>query len=986
VSLFSDPLLEEDMKKQLIWALSIVSMMTFGCSSDSGSSNDNSTSQENPPSTDNPSDKDACGGCSQGSICAKNGKCYENAACASCSAQQVCVGGSCYASDSLCARCAVDQVCKKDQCYAANDPCLACKDDEVCSDQRCTKPTSPCDLCGPTESCINDTCEPCPNTVCGNVCCEAGEVCDIYSNECSPVCDFTGLAPCDGLCCETDMICTLQGKCDRECEFGSSCGDSQICCGENEICYNDDYCAPRCDDDAVLCGPPYAEICCNPGQVCSNEKCVADCASSETACGKDLNICCDNNSEICIFNKCLTRGTKCEKNEDCALWEFCDTGSYTCVSQDENDANCIYRPPVGTFTPKNKWHWSGEVYGQPIVINLTDDNGDGKVDQNDIPEIVFVQSSKAVMALDGATGKVTAMSSETIYNSYNDIAAADIDNDGMIEVLLPTSVSDASKSGLYALNLVKQSDNSYKWVQKHFIKTPNLLYASAYWADLHPTVADIDSDTIPEIVTTRGIIKGNSDWSKFICTLNLPYIGTWYHDFFAVADLDQDGNMEIIDRDIYDMSVTNGSECKMILPRSEEGWYYSAVADLLPNDNDPNYPGELIPEIVRVSSGRVSVWKVYKNEKINADGSKSVQWSQRKIWDKPQTSSSGGGNPVIADFDGDGHADIGVAGRTHYSVFNGQTGSIVWASKTQDASSERTGSSVFDFDGDGIAEVVYRDEQYLRIYSGPGAGHNPDGSVIDQDGDGYMDAKLLWSIPKTSGTVIEYPIIADVDNDGRTEIVIGSDYETPPTGTKPELGLDVYNDAYDNWVRTRRIWNQHAYHVTNINEDGTVPVHEEANWLNKRLNNYRANTQPDDLFNAPDLIGGELTSDQNLCPDAHVLTATIINEGSLTAKDVWVSFYIKGVSMADGSTDDIYLGSVQSKDSITPGSSAQVSFTWNMTGTYVKNGGSATLTLPQTVSFTVDNAPNRPSDEFKNECNENNNTTSGTVIPACPIF
>jgi hypothetical protein len=55
-------------------------------------------------------------------------------------------------------------------------------------------------------------------------------------------------------------------------------------------------------------------------------------------------------------------------------------------------------------------------------------------------------------------------------------------------------------------------------------------------------------------------------------------------------------------------------------------------------------------------------------------------------------------------------------------------------------------------------------------------------------------------------------------------------------------------------VRTRRIWNQHHYHVTNIDEDGTVPAHELPNWLSGELNNFRQNVQPQGEFSAPDLI------------------------------------------------------------------------------------------------------------------------------------
>jgi hypothetical protein len=42
-------------------------------------------------------------------------------------------------------------------------------------------------------------------------------------------------------------------------------------------------------------------------------------------------------------------------------------------------------------------------------------------------------------------------------------------------------------------------------------------------------------------------------------------------------------------------------------------------------------------------------------------------------------------------------------------------------------------------------------------------------------------------------------------------------------------------------VQTRRIWNQHTYHITNVNPDGTIPSNEQNNWQVPGLNNFRLN-------------------------------------------------------------------------------------------------------------------------------------------------
>ena len=51
----------------------------------------------------------------------------------------------------------------------------------------------------------------------------------------------------------------------------------------------------------------------------------------------------------------------------------------------------------------------------------------------------------------------------------------------------------------------------------------------------------------------------------------------------------------------------------------------------------------------------------------------------------------------------------------------------------------------------------------------------------------------------------------------------------------------VYEDSQKRWIPTRRIWNQHAYHVSNVREDGTIPAHPKPSWLN--LNTFRTNAE-----------------------------------------------------------------------------------------------------------------------------------------------
>jgi len=183
-----------------------------------------------------------------------------------------------------------------------------------------------------------------------------------------------------------------------------------------------------------------------------------------------------------------------------------------------------------------------------------------------------------------------------------------------------------------------------------------------------------------------------------------------------------------------------------------------------------------------------------------------------------------------------------------------------------DSSSHRTGSSVFDFDGDGQTEVVYADQHYLRVYRG-------------------IDGTVVFETPNTSATTYELPVIVDIDNDNHADIVACSNnfYFSGNTGIR------VYQDKHNTWLNTRKIWNQHSYHVTNINNDGTVPAVEQNSW--QVHNTYRLNLQPDSdlsLTAAPDLTASQL----QFYPGESVnFSVRIGNGGIAPSPETLVSFY-----------------------------------------------------------------------------------------------
>lgn len=161
----------------------------------------------------------------------------------------------------------------------------------------------------------------------------------------------------------------------------------------------------------------------------------------------------------------------------------------------------------------------------------------------------------------------------------------------------------------------------------------------------------------------------------------------------------------------------------------------------------------------------------------------------------------GGGPYNIADYSGDGKLELGSAGTTNFATFD-ITGKLIWKQATKDASSNQTGATTFDFDGDGGNEIVYNDEDYLRIYNG-------------------KTGSVLYETKNSSGTLFEYPIIVDADEDGHANIIVHANNCFNYTN-KSAVGIKMFAAPKNDWVGTRTIWNQHGYNPLLVNDNGSL--------------------------------------------------------------------------------------------------------------------------------------------------------------------
>jgi subtilase family serine protease/prenyltransferase beta subunit len=531
---------------------------------------------------------------------------------------------------------------------------------------------------------------------------------------------------------------------------------------------------------------------------------------------------------------------------------------------------CATQPQVGTFNPVEKWKWTGSTimptYNQvimtPVIARIADTNGDNVIDENDVPAIIFFTRNTStetgiLRAISGDNGEEIFSISNPAYRIVypTQIAVGDIDNDGFMEILalaIDYSILCFTNTG------------AFKW------KSP-VIYNNGQYYGQGMAIADIDNSGQPKIIIGATVLNNNGT----ILWKGTGGIGSGYAGPLSlVADINLDGVPEIIaGNTVY---RNNGT----IL------WQNKSLPDGLNavgkfDSNDP------YPQIVLVRSGKIYL--------VNYLG--QIKWGPKSI-----PGGGNGGPPVVADFDGDGKPEIGVAGYSRYVVFRGD-GTIVWQMITHDYTSHSTGSSVFDFEGDGKAEVLYNDELYFRIYNG-------------------SDGRKLFEIKNSSNTVYEYPVIADINNDGHAEIVIAANNFKSSGSTT--FGIRVFGDANNSWVNTRQIWNQHTYHITNINDDGTIPRIEQNNW--DRYNNYRCNVLTEsNALDTPDATVSYITVDNADFPTTVNFSARIGNGGAISLpSNVNVSFYD-----GDPANGGVLIGASATSKDINSGGYEDVSVIWN---------------------------------------------------------
>jgi hypothetical protein len=290
-------------------------------------------------------------------------------------------------------------------------------------------------------------------------------------------------------------------------------------------------------------------------------------------------------------------------------------------------------------------------------------------------------------------------------------------------------------------------------------------------------LADLDADGSIEIVHPAGVYD---DEGRLQWAIDPP-------ENLVAADADGDGTLELLGGRGFRHDGTSYYDAGIV------GW--PQIADL---DDDPD------PEIVVAHESGVVI----------LDHTGVVQSTK----DYPGVTPEGpklAAPAAIADLDGDGDREI--AARTATTLVRLEADlTVTWSRPVMGGTA---GPAAFDLQGTGASLVLFADTTRLVGYDGAGTER--------------------FVVQRSSASLVELPVVVDVDGDGAAELIVVNNASAPTPTLRP--AVQVYGDGTGGWVDTRRVWNQHAYAVTNVEDNGTIPTPMSASW--RTVDTFRANAR-----------------------------------------------------------------------------------------------------------------------------------------------
>ncbi len=503
------------------------------------------------------------------------------------------------------------------------------------------------------------------------------------------------------------------------------------------------------------------------------------------------------------------------------------------------------------------WVSLSNVLGQVEICNDQKDNdGDGLIDcydgdcTNNMACDDFYQNfldtiSECRKELDLDTNLVLAelWRTERVGGAMQTFQVGDIDNDGIIEVL----VGDDAKKLIYVLSGISGK-----------VKYTINLSINGDFSNVGEGMAigDIDNDGFAEIfyhfIDAPNVTKlmcmnyqGTMLWTSDTLYEQNDFISRY---FPALANFNEDDSVEV-----YIGNYILNAHTGMIIAKgdSSDGLGFSVAADVLDSSATcPDCNGlELVSGNVvygvnienkimtrrahappTLTDGFTSVADMDGDNKLDIVVNQSYynspstdftiyRWDPRTentIGSVFSTTNGLGGRVNVGNFDADPMLEMGVAGSLFYVLIDDDM-TEKWRLSTEDGSLHTTGSTGFDLDCDGKSEIIYRDERNLLILDGE------NGTIRSQT-------------PCMSATWLESPVVADINLDGHADIVCGCGDWSSLADAVALTGIN------NNWAASRSVYNQYSYFSVNVNDDLTIPsqqqnhAHDSLGELNSFLN------------------------------------------------------------------------------------------------------------------------------------------------------
>ncbi|WP_198552927.1 choice-of-anchor A family protein [Psychromonas sp. Urea-02u-13] len=436
------------------------------------------------------------------------------------------------------------------------------------------------------------------------------------------------------------------------------------------------------------------------------------------------------------------------------------------------------------ITAQVKWKWDApdfmpefnQVMITPVVAQLNDDNLDGFINNQDVADIIITTYKGKEYTTPSIVRALSGIDGQELWN-YDSILLAD--------PRFSPAVADLDGDGIIEVLVADGKEGVLRIANNNGVTQKVIPLIDKSIGNI--TISDINNDGIAEILVGKSVIDASGQ---------LLFSHSWSADSIAF-DSNNNGKQEILAAgSLFD---SNG-QLLWQFTGHDTPWF-SSVANF---DTDPQ------PEIV------VSIPGVYATEHTIA----LLEHNGNVKWRKDGIKNHGGGAQAVSNFLGNNKLGIVYAGYTSVDMLDAN-GDLVWQYAMDDMGSGKIGLSSYDFNDNGRDEVIIQDHYKVAIVDG-------------------LTGKELYQVPNSTATLWEYPIVVDLEGDNNAEMIIVSNNQVGDYNIS--TGVLVYESADINkpWVNATRIWNQHSFHMTNINQDGTIPRIEKNSWLNN--NSYRSST------------------------------------------------------------------------------------------------------------------------------------------------